>query len=292
MSRGSNFSKEKKRLVAGGKIPSRRCYRRVGSLRLFRDNPGGIGPEARQLETNIRGIRREIWRGRPVRTATSGPYVSGVHKRPKLIARIPSSQRFRHKYGATIPERLARGNGGSENKLGGFPGTSLTFSRNVRIHQNRDAFVLWKISYRREKIWSRGWYWKEWRGRGVGKGEKAEEGKRKTGSTGKIWLAGALIAADRSIDRSRAVAVTQWKLAATKAASALRPTPLLRKISVSRLGGEKLDASFSRWGKSKAKQLDRGRGEGIRNEANRADANKQHLRKLWLRIQNRIDSRF
>lgn len=41
------------------------------------------------------------------------------------------------------------------------------------------------------------------------KGEKAEEGKRKTGSTGKIWLAGALIAADRSIDRSRAVAVTQ-----------------------------------------------------------------------------------
>lgn len=54
------FQRKEEAHVAGGKIPSRRCYRRVGSLRLFRDNPGGIGPEARQLETNIRGIRREI----------------------------------------------------------------------------------------------------------------------------------------------------------------------------------------------------------------------------------------
>lgn len=93
--------KEEAKLGAGGKIRSRRCYRRLRSLRLFRDNPGGIAPEARQLETNIQGIRREIRRGRTGTYATSGPYVS-VHKRPKLIARIPSSQQFRHKYRATI----------------------------------------------------------------------------------------------------------------------------------------------------------------------------------------------
>ena len=37
--------------------------------------------------------------GEDVRTATSGPCVSAV--RAELIARIPSSQQFRHKYGAT-----------------------------------------------------------------------------------------------------------------------------------------------------------------------------------------------
>lgn len=37
--------------------------------------------------------------GEDIRTATSGPCVSAV--RAELIARIPSSQQFRHKYGAT-----------------------------------------------------------------------------------------------------------------------------------------------------------------------------------------------
>lgn len=76
------------------------------------------------------------------------------------------------------------------------------------------------------------------------KGEKAEEGagaKRKTGSTGKIWLAGALIAADRPIDPMKAHGNKSCIRFETNSAS-----PLLRKISVSRLGGEKLDASFRR----------------------------------------------
>lgn len=120
---------------------------------------------------------------------------------------------------------------------------------------NRDEIYIKYISlekYRNLEKISIGEYLKRL-DRKNGKREGWEEEERKTGSTGKIWLAGALIAVDRPIDPMKA----HCDKSCIRFETNYSASPLLREISVSRLDGEKLDAGpgcLAGKKRSKAKQ--------------------------------------